>query len=366
MLIKHYEPIKMLGQGSFGETILAMNTHSRNVVVLKRFSPIAINNRSAATRLFEEEAKRLADLGDHANIPEFIERFDWEGESYIAQQYIVGLNLAEYLKAEGPFSPERVDAVLRQVLATLEFIHSKGVIHRDIKPENIILGLENRVFLVDFGSSKIMTGTALLRTGTTIGSAEYMSFEQSAGKATPSSDIYSLGVTCLHLMTVVKPFQMMSFDDGRWHWREYLPEGVQVNAAFGRILDKMVKRLPVDRYARANEVLKDLDAIAAKSLSPINVPTTRHSINGPTLGRRLVLPLGGLVLVLLVQLAIVRDPLLLLGIWAMFLFVAIGLNFPFFLSLSSVKRRLPLHTAEKDPVPSRSKPSILDIMFSLF
>jgi serine/threonine protein kinase len=255
------------------------------------------------------------------------------------------------------------------VLTTLEFVHSKGVIHRDIKPENIILGLENRVFLVDFGSSKVMTGTALLRTGTTIGSAEYMSFEQSAGKATPSSDIYSLGVTCLHLMTVVKPFQMMSFDDGRWHWREYLPEGVQVNAAFGRILDKMVKRLPVDRYARANEVLKDLDAIAAKSLSPIKdkiVPTTRHSINGPTLGRRLVLPLGGLVLVLLVQLAIVRDPLLLLGIWAMFLFVAIGLNFPFFLSLSSVKRRLPLHTAEKDPVPSRSKPSILDIMFSLF
>ena len=99
----------------------------------------------------------------------------------------------------------------------LEFIHSKQVIHRDIKPENIIRRKkDNQLVLVDFGAAKYATMSALERTGTIIGSGCYVAPEQSVGKATFASDIYSLGVTCIHLLTGVEPFNLCDVTEGEW------------------------------------------------------------------------------------------------------------------------------------------------------
>ncbi len=105
----------------------------------------------------------------------------------------------------------------------LEFIDSKQVIHRDIKPENIIRRKkDNQLVLVDFGAAKYATMSALGRMGTIIVSGCYVAPEQSVGKATFASDIYSLGVTCIHLLTGVEPFNLFDVTEGEWVWRDYL------------------------------------------------------------------------------------------------------------------------------------------------
>ena len=124
--------------------------------------------------------------------------------------------------------------LLADLLPVLQFIHERNVIHRDIKPENIIRRRSPSIsgslssatvvgshVLVDFGAAKFVTAAALMETGTRIGSAVYVAPEQVRGKAIFASDIYSLGVTCIHLLTSVSPFELMDMD-GSWIWRDFL------------------------------------------------------------------------------------------------------------------------------------------------
>ena len=94
-------------------------------------------------------------------------------------------------------------------MPVLDFIHSQGVVHRDIKPENIIRrNSDKKAVLVDFGASKVVTHLNRSVTGTVIGSAEYIAPEQANGKPINLSDLYSLGVTCIYLLTQVSPFDL--------------------------------------------------------------------------------------------------------------------------------------------------------------
>ncbi len=98
----------------------------------------------------------------------------------------------------------KIKALLTDILPVLDFIHSQGVVHRDIKPENIIRrNSDKKAVLVDFGASKVVTPLNRSVTGTVIGSAEYIAPEQANGKANNPSDLYSLGVTCIYLLTQI-------------------------------------------------------------------------------------------------------------------------------------------------------------------
>jgi serine/threonine protein kinase len=127
-------------------------------------------------------------------------------------------------------------------LPIIQFICDRNIIHRDIKPQNIIQQSfhsslpENRrwenleksplpptpkFFLVDFGAAKVVTGMESLYIGTSIGSPEYVAPEQARGKAVFASDIYSLGVTCLYLLTGISPFDLFDIVNHDWVWRDY-------------------------------------------------------------------------------------------------------------------------------------------------
>jgi WD40 repeat protein len=140
------------------------------------------------------------------------------------------------------------------------------VIHRDIKPANIIRqAVDKRLFLVDLGAAKYATGTALMMTGTVIGSAEYTAPEQARGKAVFASDIYGLGATCLHLLTGLSPFDLYDSSEGRWIWRDYLQH--PVSAALGRMLEKMLEGPTNRRYQTVDEILTDLNQECSSSSS---------------------------------------------------------------------------------------------------
>ncbi len=134
--------------------------------------------------------------------------------------------------------------------------------------------------LIDFGVAKLITETALLHTGTIIGSPEYMPPEQLKGRAFPGSDLYSLGVTCIHLLTEVPPFEMFDAINGCWVWRAFLPLERQVSDRLGKILDKLLQNTIKDRYQSADDVLQDINATSATPATYFK-QTSSHSLISP-------------------------------------------------------------------------------------
>ncbi|HAJ64487.1 MAG TPA: serine/threonine protein kinase [Cyanobacteria bacterium UBA8543] len=267
LLKDRYRAIKPLGQGGFGKTFLAVDedkpSHPR--CVIKQFFPQAqgTNTVQKAAELFTQEAVRLDELGKHPQIPELLAYFSQDNQQYLVQEFIDGKDLAQELADSGPFKEAQVRSLLNDLLPVLQFVHQHQVIHRDIKPENIIrrtnrgVGEVGQLVLVDFGAAKVASGTALARTGTAIGSAGYAAPEQSLGRAVFASDFYGLGVTCIHLLTGMHPFDLFDPRENAWVWRNALNSPISVT--LGRILDKMLESAINRRYQSAAEVLKDLN-----------------------------------------------------------------------------------------------------------
>ncbi|MEB3283412.1 MAG: GUN4 domain-containing protein, partial [Lyngbya sp.] len=120
-----------------------------------------------------------------------------------------------------------------------------------------------------FGAAKFATRTALAVTGTTIGSAGYAAPEQALGKANFSSDIYSLGVTCIHLLTQVEPFQLYDVSEGEWVWRDYLTN--PINQKLGEVLDKMLQQAMKKRYQSVGELVNAISSQATPSKT-VSIP----------------------------------------------------------------------------------------------
>ncbi|MFM6194630.1 MAG: GUN4 domain-containing protein [Planktothrix sp.] len=261
LLKERYRALKILGQGGFGRTFQAVDEDkpSQPYCVIKQFFPQAqgTNNQEKAEELFKREAIQLEQLGKHQQIPELFAYFSQDHRQYLVQEYIEGENLNQELSETGAFSEDKIIKLLENILPVLTFIHQQQVIHRDIKPENIIRRKSDHKFvLVDFGAAKAATRTALAVTGTVIGSAGYVAPEQAVGKPTFASDLYSLGVTCIHLLTNIEPFDLFDISESDWVWRDYLT--VKVSDLLGQVLDKLLQQGTKKRFQTAQEVLDAL------------------------------------------------------------------------------------------------------------
>jgi len=271
-----YRALKPLGEGGFGRTFLAVDEDkpSQPHCVIKQFFPQAqgTENIRKATELFDREAVRLEELGKHPQIPELMAYFTEDRRQYLVQEFIDGRNLEQVLDEEGIFTESDIRQLLDDLLPVLQFIHDRRVIHRDVKPENIIRkfsktgGRSGNLVLVDFGAAKFSNPTSKTVTGTVIGSAGYAAPEQALGKASFASDIYSLGVTCICLLTGVEPFNLYSVADGDWIWRDFLT--VSVSDELGKILDKMLATATKLRYSSAADILRDLHPPASPQPPP--------------------------------------------------------------------------------------------------
>ncbi len=270
MLQERYRLVKLIGQGGFGKTFLAVDESQSPPVpcVIKQFWPQ--NQASEALKkgkaLFQQEALRLEELGKHPQIPAMLAHFEQEQCLYLVQEFIDGINLATVVKEKGALSEAQIWQLLEDLLPVLKFIHDRQVIHRDIKPENIIRRhSDGRLVLVDFGAAKLVTGIDQHRTGTSIGSPEYVAPEQAKGKAVFASDLYSLGVTCIYLLTQIPPFDLFDVANDCWAWRQYLTgekvsdrASVGVSNRLGQILDKLLQNAVSRRFQSTDEVMQAL------------------------------------------------------------------------------------------------------------
>ena len=289
-LHNRYRAIALIGQGGFGRTFLAMDKGQRAegrgqkagdvggaeeveeaggecklengsltvLCVIKQFFPqqSAFTEPEAAIALFRQEAQRLKELGEHPQIPMLLDFFQEEQQLYLVQEFIDGQHLEQLLAEQGAFKEAAIWQLLDQLLPVLKFIHDRQIIHRDIKPANLIwqrTGSYARLVLVDFGAAKLVQSSDRLKTGTSIGSAEYVAPEQARGKAVFASDLYSLGVTCIHLLTHVSPFDLFDTVNDTWAWQQYLAEPVSDRLA--TILDRLLQNALSKRFQSADEVM---------------------------------------------------------------------------------------------------------------
>ncbi|MEM7726394.1 MAG: tetratricopeptide repeat protein [Cyanobacteria bacterium P01_A01_bin.45] len=282
ILRNRYRPIKTLGGGGFGKTYLAEDVDKLNeLCVIKQFAPQLQGTAGLqkATELFEQEARRLQQLGEHPQIPTLLAYFREDDRLYLMQQFIDGQNLLEKLQQQ-TFTEKEIWDLLQSLLSILKIVHQQKVIHRDIKPENIIQLGDGKVVLIDFGASKLLTQSVIAGLGTMIGSFGYASLEQMhGGQSYPASDLYSLGATCFHLLSKIHPWELWKSQGYGWveHWRKHLKQ--PVSEELGKIIDNLLKEDYHQRYQSAEEVLQ---ALALNSQPSQPKPVIQSVTSSPT------------------------------------------------------------------------------------
>ena len=268
LLKDRYRATKPLGRGGCSRTFEAIDQDRLNhPCVIKLFMQPPEQDQKA-TQLFNQEAVRLYELGEHEQIPHFYAHFELNTRLYLVQELIDGQTLLDELETKSEhvgevYQESQIRDILTGLLPVLKFIHQHGVIHRDIKPGNIMRRRsDGKLILIDFGVAKQATGTGLVGQGTMIGTLGYAPVEQlQCGEAYPASDLYALGATCIHLLTGIHPFKLYNSLEGCWIWQERLPPNTIVSPQLEKILDKLLKVLLRDRYQSVDDVLQDLNSI---------------------------------------------------------------------------------------------------------
>jgi serine/threonine protein kinase/ribosomal protein L37E len=213
---------------------------------------------------FQREARIAARL-KHPNIVQVYDADMRDGFFYIAMEYVGDRNLHDLLdQAGGRLEPARACRITEQILSALAHAHSRKVIHRDIKPANVMIGADDHVSLVDFSIARAAEGGRLTRTGTMIGTPEYMAPEQFEGlEVDARTDLYAVGVMLYEMVTGLQPFRGDTVPSVmRAHLLKRPPEPTEVTPmlppALSRVIMKALEKDPDNRYPDAESMREAL------------------------------------------------------------------------------------------------------------
>ncbi len=288
--------IRKLGEGGMGQVYLAEQISLRRRVAVKLLrSDLA--GQEVSLKRFRAEAKIVAQL-NHPNIVQVYAFGESEGVHYMAMEYVDGRNLRDYLRRHGPAPVALVLHIVQQVALALLRASELGLVHRDIKPENILLTRRGEVKVADFGLSRVIQGEEaqrLTQTGTTLGTPLYMSPEQVEGRPLDCrSDIYSLGVTCYHLLAGRPPFEgENAFAVALQHLQQEppplqslrpdLPEDVCA------LVHRMMAKRPEERFSSPAELLQAVSLLSQRyaqsgAITASTTVNTSASLTGSATG----------------------------------------------------------------------------------
>jgi serine/threonine protein kinase len=291
-VLGQYRIVAELGHGSMGEVYRAVDEMLDRDVALKILRPELTHDSELAER-FRREAITLARL-DHQNIARLHGLIKHETKLLMVMEFVTGETLAGRLKRGRVPWRDAVD-LIGQILAALDYAHSQGVVHRDIKPSNVMVRLDGRVKVMDFGIARVLGTARVTRVGHMIGTLEYMSPEQIRGEdVKASSDLYATGVLLYELLAGRMPFEGPT-DAAliQQHLRGTVPP---LNAAavgapvwFEAVVTRALAKTPGERFESAASFRAELDRLAATEATPAikatrlsESPTTASDQQPPT------------------------------------------------------------------------------------
>jgi TolB-like protein len=296
-VFSHYKVIQQIGGGGMGVVFKAEDTRLKRTVALK-FLPPELSRDPDTKERFVHEAQAASAL-QHNNICTVHEIDETEdGQIFIVMDLYEGETLRQKIE-RGALPAAEATGIAAQIAQGLAAAHERGILHRDIKPANVLLTADGTVKIVDFGLAKLSGRTLLTMSGTTLGTAAYISPEQTRGEeADQRGDIWSLGVVYYQMLSGRLPFGYEHEQAIIYNIQNTDPPPIveSVPPECDRIVRKALKKNPGERYQTMKEMLTDLaasrDRLKAGPTEKIRAGSHRSE------KKRLLLIAGGGALVL--------------------------------------------------------------------
>ena len=266
--ISHYKILSKLGEGGMGVVYKAEDTELKREVAIK-FLPQHIAKHGEERKRFRVEAQAAARL-NHSSIATIHSIEEVDDEMFIVMEYIKGKELKDKIEA-GLLPIDEALNLVTEIARGLQVAHEGGVVHRDIKSANIMLTDRGEVKIMDFGLAKLGSQTKLTKAGTTLGTASYMSPEQTRGEEVDNrTDIFSLGVLIYEMLTGQYPFKGDYEQAITYSILNEEPEPVTglrtgIPMELERIINKCLKKDVSGRYQQAAELIADLSELKKES-----------------------------------------------------------------------------------------------------
>jgi serine/threonine protein kinase/tetratricopeptide (TPR) repeat protein len=265
-VISHYKILERLGGGGMGMVYKAEDTRLKRTVALK-FLPPELTRDLEAKERFIHEAQAASAL-QHANICVVYDVDETaDGQMFISMEYLEGQTLKKMIE-RGPLELDQAMRYAIQIAQGLIDSHAHGIIHRDIKPANVMVTSHDVAKIVDFGLAKLSGRTMLTKTGSTVGTAAYMSPEQARGEtADHRTDIWAMGVVLYEMLTGRHPFTGDYEEAVTYRILNEDPEFVtkirpEVPIRLDHIIERAIAKDPARRYQTVDELCADLEAVS--------------------------------------------------------------------------------------------------------
>src|SRR5262245_30556506 len=265
--ISHYRLLELLGRGGMGEVWRAEDTQLPRTVAVKLLPAHLATDREAAERLLREA--RAAASVDHPGVVAVYEAGFFGDRPYLVMQRAEGETLGARL-ARGPLPPAEAFEIGRALADALAEVHALGIVHRDLKPDNVVLTTRGPKIL-DFGLASLRDSPNLTVSDAVVGTPRFLSPEQLKGAPYDSrADLWALGVMLYEMLTGTPPFAGHSFEETSFQVLHHAPPPPtqlrpELPAEADYVVMKLLRKEPTKRYARAEDLIGDLESLLAPS-----------------------------------------------------------------------------------------------------
>ena len=261
MLQDRYEILEKIGSGGMSDVYKA-KCHKLNRLVAIKVLKSEFTSDATFVSKFKMEAQAAAGLS-HPNIVNIYDVVDEGDIHFIVMELVEGITLKSYITKKGHLEVKEAIGIAIQVASGIEAAHEQHIIHRDIKPQNMLISMDGKVKVADFGIARAVSSQTT-NAATVVGSVHYISPEQArGGYSDERSDLYSLGITMFEMVTGHVPFEgdntvtvaLAHLEDPMPDPRTLNPE---VSPSLARIILKCTEKRPERRYPSAAAVISDL------------------------------------------------------------------------------------------------------------